>query len=508
MGNIPKVGITFSNENLLQNIVAIDGNAALIGTGSLPANLDKVFTITSLPDAVSQGITQVDEPMAYKHIAEFYNELGGNQTIYVLLCAETVTMADMLLSTSSVYANKLIAAGEGKISIVGVFRKPPVAYNAGADFIDTDVTAALTNAKTFVQALNNSLNFTRILIEGRIATEASNTILNVAIQGNDFAGVVLGDTVPGKGAAIGLALGRKMKYPCHIKIGKTANGPLSAASLYIGSKKLGVLNSLIIPPVIEVKPTGTVTITNIGALNDIIECSFLEPNGSYPQIFFFQRTAAETTPALLATAIKDNINTKTVFTGYTATSAGAVITIIGRPGAGASLNGLVLAPYVTGTIAYTTTNFVNGVNGKPLQSTQLEKYHEAGFISFVTYPGKGGFFFGIDNMANKTDYRLLVYGCVIDAAAKIAASVFIDELEGEVDTNEDGTIKDIDATHLEDRVKQQAEVTLGDRISGFEALVDRTVNIINTGLTKVKLRVRPKGYLTFIEVDLGLSAGN
>jgi hypothetical protein len=381
MSNTPKVSIAFSNDNLLQNIASIDGEVALIGTGATLGNLNKVFVINSLADAISQGITLVGEPVAYRHIKEFYQELGGNQELFVLLLPDTVTMAQMLDSTATDKATKLIAAGAGKIAYLGVFKTPHAGYDAGADFLDSDVAAAVTAAKPLVQSLNNSLNFLRVLIEGRINDETSNTIYTPNTASNGFAGVVLGGTQNDKSASIGLLLGRKVKYAAHIKIGKVANGPLTANGIYIGTK-----------------------------------------------------------------ALKDVAN--------------------------------------------------------------LDALHGKGFISFVTYPGKAGFYFGIDNMASADDYSILAHGAVVDAAAKIAALVYTEDLEGEVDTNADGTITELDAKHLEDRIEQQVNVSLGDRISGFAALVDRTSNIINTNKTSVKLRVRPKGYNTFIDVDLGLTAGN
>lgn len=381
MSNTPRVSITFSNGNLLKNIAMIDGLGGFIGTGAVSENLNKVFVINSLQDAIAQGITLVEEPAAYKVVKEFYEELGGNQQIYMLLVDETVTMAEMLDSTSVSMANKLMIAGEGKISCVGVFRKPPMDYDGGTDFFDTDVQAALTAAKTFVQAQNAKLSFTRVLISGLLSVESSTSIFAPNTASDGYAGVVLGDTVSGKGATIGMAVGRKMKYPCNIKVGKVANGPLSATAIFIGTKPLN-------------------------------------------------------------------------------------------------------------------------------QVVNLDALHGKGVISFVTYPQKAGFYFGIDNMASDDDYHLLVYGCTVDAVAKVAADVYTDELEANVDTNPDGTIKELDAKHLEDRIEQQVAVSLGNRISGFSALVNRSSNIINTSRTSVKLSVLPNGYNTWIDVEVGLTAGN
>lgn len=380
MSNTPKVTVAFSNGNLLKNIPEIDGKIGFIGTGKQSGNLNKVFFINSLVDAVDQGITPDDEPAAYKVIKEFYQELGGNQEICVLLVDEDITMTDMVDSNEPAMISKLITEAGGKLSLIGIFRKPPVGYDPGSDFLDLDVENTLSASRSLIDAQNVGLKFMRLLIEGRIADEDSTTIFEPNTATNGGAGVVLGDTVSGSGAAVGLAMGRAAKYASHIKIGKVSNGALTASEIYIGTRKL------------------------------------------------------------------ENV-------------------------------------------------------------TNLDALHGKGYISFVTYPGKAGYFFGIDNMASDDDYRILVHGRVVDAAARVAASVYIDELESEVDTNPDGTIKELDAKALEDKIVQQANVTLGDRISGIEALVDRTLNIINTNRVKIKIRVRPKGYLTFIDVDLGLTAG-
>lgn len=379
MSSQPKVTVAFSNGNLLKNIPEIDGIIGFIGTGKTTINT--VFSINSLADAIDQGITETDEPAAFKVVKEFYQELGGNQQIYLQLVDEDILMTEMLDQSEPSMASKLVNESGGRISLLGVFREPPVGYDPGDDFIDEDVVDAANAAISFIGFQNDQLKFMRVLIQGRIADKDSIGITQPNDMGSTVAGIVLGDTVAGKGAAIGIVLGRAAKFASHIKIGKVANGPLSVNQIFIADTKLEEVSN-------------------------------------------------------------------------------------------------------------------------------LESLHILGFMTFMTYPGKSGYYFGQDNMANNSDYRILVHCRVVDAAARVAASVYIDELEGEVDTNPDGTIKELDAKALEDKVVQQAQVTLGDRISGIEALVDRTVKIINTNTVKIKIRVRPKGYLTFIDVDLGLTSGS
>jgi hypothetical protein len=505
----PKVSIAFSNGNIQGPLANIDGFAGFIGTGYQAGNLNRVIVVNNLQEAEAKGITAATEPTAYRHMKEFYTELAASQKSYWLLVANTVTMTQMLDVTSIAYANKLIKFAKGEIAYLGVFRMPPNGYDAGANFIDADVRNAITAAKTFVQGLNNNLLFTRVLIEGRIADESSTTILAPNTLSNGYAGVVLGDTEPGKSSSIGLALGRKVKYACHIKIGKVANGPLSAVKIYVGTKELGD-NSLIIPAVPETRATATITVSNKGTDDDYIDIWHQRSDG-WIYLGTYKKIIGDSSVTAVATAYAAAINSNTSTHGYTASSAAAVVTITLPAGRGDLDNGSTLYVSIysltgTATMAVSKTAFANGVTAKPERYFNTDELHGLGYISFVTYPNKAGYYFGIDNMASKDDFKILVHGAVIDAVAKVVSDTFINELEGEVDTNEDGTIKEIDAKHLEDIVTLRVNSTLGDRLTQFVPLVDRTVNIIETGRTKVKMRVLPVGYNTFIETEIGLAS--
>lgn len=377
--SLPRVSVLFSNGNLLQDIAAIDGIAGLCATVVTPGLIGVVKAVYNIDDAIAKGYTEAAEPFIYRHLKEFYGELNGNQELWVMGTADTQTMADVLDNTLATSAKKLTLAADGKVRLLGVARKPAAGYAAGANFIDTDVSAALTKAKVFAEARLAELRPLRILIEGRIATEASSTILSVKDADIDYAGVVLGGSLPDGTASVGLALGRAVKYGAEIKMGKVANGPLSIDTAYIGSK-----------------------------------------------------------------TVKELVN--------------------------------------------------------------LEALHDAGFISFMSHPNKAGVYFGVDRMANTKDYRLLVYGRIVDKAAVIAAATYMEELESEIDVDADGKLSELDIAHLRGRLEQQINVAMADQISGLSILIDPNQNIINTSKLKVKLSVRPKGYATNIEVDLGLSA--
>lgn len=136
----------------------------------------------------------------------------------------------------------------------------------------------------------------------------------------------------------------------------------------------------------------------------------------------------------------------------------------------------------------------------------LEALHDKGVISFMTHTNKAGVYFGIDRMANTKDYRYLAHGRVIDKAALIAAAVYIEQIESEVDVDEDGKISQLDLEHLKGTLEQQIKVNMSDQISGVQITIDPTQYIVNTSTLKTKIQILPKGYTTWINIDLGLVA--
>lgn len=380
MSYLPKVAVSFSDGNLVTQKAVIDGYAAFIGNAHTGANAGKVYTIASLADAETQGITETLEPEAHRQLKEFYEELGGSQICYLQLTAAGTTMADMLDYTDITAANKVIFAGLGKIAYLGVFKTVPGDYEGGgADYMDADVSAAVTASKTFVQYWNSRSYFFRVLIAGVISDESKSTIYNPNTADCDYAGVLLFSTAADNLASVGLYLGRKVAYPCNIKAGKVANGAVNASALYIGSTKVE-------------------------------------------------------------------------------------------------------------------------------EKTNLETLASYGYIVALTYPNKAGYFFGVDYMANDGDYKLLVYGAVADAAARVALSYYLEQLESEISVDAAGKLLDEDAKHLEENIYQQEINALGDRISDVQINIDRGQVIVPGNTFNVKIRVIPDGYFTWVNIDIGLIA--
>lgn len=209
---LPRVSVLYSNGNLLQDISVIDGIAGIAGTVDTIELIGKSVQVFNLLDAETKGFTVADEPFMHRHIKEFYDEVGGNQELWLYGVPETDTMAQSLDNEDETSAKNLIRVAGGKIRLLGVTRKPNLGYDPGNAFYDSDVEAAIIKSNTFCQARLDELVPLRILIEGRIADDTSLDVFEPKTSSIGFAGVVVGGSANDGSASIGTALGRAVKF--------------------------------------------------------------------------------------------------------------------------------------------------------------------------------------------------------------------------------------------------------------------------------------------------------
>lgn len=233
----PGVAINVASGNLQSQITVLDGVPALVATANSVGVIGAVKAIYSLADAELQGITAEAESFIHGLLTVYYNELGGNQLIYVMGVAETATMADVVTSTNASGLIKLLNA-QTSVNLVAVARKPVAGYNAGTAFLDSDVSAAVTASKTLCQARQSANSPIRLFIEGRVANENVTNAYEPNSATNGFAAVVLGGTAADGSGAVTLALARAVKYGAHVKLGSGQNGALSVQNIYVGTKSI------------------------------------------------------------------------------------------------------------------------------------------------------------------------------------------------------------------------------------------------------------------------------
>jgi hypothetical protein len=138
--------------------------------------------------------------------------------------------------------------------------------------------------------------------------------------------------------------------------------------------------------------------------------------------------------------------------------------------------------------------------------TDMETLHDMGFLTFHHRPGAAGYFFGRDNMCSVDDYRILVHGRIIDKAQRIGAAAFLPFIEDFVRLEANGTIEDTAAAYIENVLDAALRANEGEQFSDCKVVVDRTAQIVNTSTLPVSVKILPLGYLTWIEVTLGLTA--
>ena len=376
----PGAKITVSNGNLLREITALDAVPCLVATVKEVGNINALRPIYNLQDAEQKGYGKDKEPFMWGLIKEYYQELGGKQLLYIYGTKADKTLESVLDVTSADGLQNALRQSNGAINMVAVARSPEAAYNAGTDFLDTDVAKAVAKAKILAETQQSKNMPLRIFIEGRVANEEATNNYKPKEQANGYASVVLGGTTKGNGsAAVSLALARAVKYPAHVKLGSGQNGALTAENIYIGSKPIEKIN-------------------------------------------------------------------------------------------------------------------------------EMETLHDAGFLTFHHRTGVAGYFFGVDNMCSDDDFRILVHGRVIDKAQRIASIAFQPFVENFVTLKSNGSINDSEASYIENVIESSLWAGLRGQVSDIAVEVDRSVNLANTSNLPVDIKVLPLGYLTWINIRLGLTA--
>lgn len=137
---------------------------------------------------------------------------------------------------------------------------------------------------------------------------------------------------------------------------------------------------------------------------------------------------------------------------------------------------------------------------------QIDQLVDAGFITVKTYPQKAGFFISGDPMAvaESDDYSSLTNGLVIDKASIIAYQVYVNEINSDVDLDDNNNIEPVVLKALEATTVNTINLNMAESMSGDPVVyVDENQQITANSHFKEKLRIRPKGYLKIIDVELG-----
>ena len=240
---IPKVDITLQSGALGAVGGTEDGVAGLVigcdpGTSGIAAGTK--FILRSIDDAKTANLDAI--PYAYQQIAEFYAEAGTGAKLYVLISANTETLANIALkSSTNKYAKTLLDYAQGEIKLLGICRKPAAGYTpTTTNGIDADSYAAATNLQALAADYQAAFKPFVGIVEGRSYTGTPASLTDLGTLSQNYVALQIGlsntlQAIDASAASVGLALGRAAAVPVQRKIARVKDGALSITGGYIGS---------------------------------------------------------------------------------------------------------------------------------------------------------------------------------------------------------------------------------------------------------------------------------
>ncbi len=141
-------------------------------------------------------------------------------------------------------------------------------------------------------------------------------------------------------------------------------------------------------------------------------------------------------------------------------------------------------------------------NGRPPKSVMR---CSTGYIIYRSFPKKNGYYPNDDPMGAllSDDYSNLNYGRVVDKAMIIAYTTFVEEIQDDIETDDDGNIPQEMCSYYEGRINNAVASAMQGEISNFTSYVDPAQNVLSTRLMTVSCKIRPRGCLRDIIVNLG-----
>jgi len=106
-----------------------------------------------------------------------------------------------------------------------------------------------------------------------------------------------------------------------------------------------------------------------------------------------------------------------------------------------------------------------------------------------------------------SDYKYLQHGQVIDEACRITLAQLRQSVNDDLLVNADGTIEEGQAQAIEGLIasKLTERLVATRQVSAAGAKINRTDNLLSTQNLRASVRVRPKGYIKAITVDIGFA---
>ena len=241
------VNITLANGQLGGTIQTNDGIAGMVLTGVTESGGYTTGTpilVTGMADVANAGITETFNPFAIKQLQEFYDQAGDGAQLYLMLTAASVTIAQMADHTNVNGAKKLLDYANGKIKVLGLLSDDVAIAGGGGTItvthsLNADVYTAASNMAVMAAAYFEAEKPFRCVIGGSsyAGTPSSLTDETTGTTNNRTA-ILIGDTVSGHAACVGLLLGVAASIPVQRKISRVRSGALTNTAAFLNSTTL------------------------------------------------------------------------------------------------------------------------------------------------------------------------------------------------------------------------------------------------------------------------------
>jgi len=137
-------------------------------------------------------------------------------------------------------AIKLLNFAAGKIKVLGILTDDTAVYTGGTGLsqthsINDDVYTAASNMQLLAAQFFAQETPFRAVIGGTSYNGTATGLTDGTTMSNNRVAILIGDTVSGNGAAVGLLLGRLAVIPVQRKISRVKTGALTNTTAYIGT---------------------------------------------------------------------------------------------------------------------------------------------------------------------------------------------------------------------------------------------------------------------------------
>lgn len=230
---LPKITFLIATAGLGLLNADIQKTPGLVITGSTVAGkiaVGESRQFFSLEDAKTAGITELENPFAYKHVKAFYDYAGTNAELWVMLTSDATTMSAMADKNGNI-AKKLINDAGGRIRTLGLIKKSAGSETTG-NGLDANVDVAAVKLQELADEFTGKYFPFRGTISGNNFTGIVQDLKDYSTTDHNRVSILLANTDAEKEASMGLFLAREASIPVQRKIHRVKDGAVENFNAY------------------------------------------------------------------------------------------------------------------------------------------------------------------------------------------------------------------------------------------------------------------------------------